>query len=231
MENKSYPEILHNISMEFCHGEKNRVEQFEKAILLLIDQIVTNERNKLLSDINISKSEHYMKNNNIKSDCDSCSRNDIIIGCTLKHENKCIINGKYTKYRRGHLLPCDRCKTYSVITKIDRVSDNSKDSIPRPSIRFMCLNCKNYPIIDTSIFKGYELRGMEFTEKYLHIYRRREKQGQKEESVQHTDSAQHTDSVQHTDSAQTTDRNESKIAIQQEEPEIEVVVVPTEQKQ
>ena len=184
MENKSYPEILHNICVEFGHGEKSRVEPFEKAIVLLIDQIVTDEKKKLLPIENQLKSEHYLKNENIKSDCESCSRNDIILGCTLKRKNQCLVDEKYTKYRRGYLLPCDRCKTYSVITKIDMISHSNKETIPRPAIKFMCLKCKDYPLINKGTFKGYELRGVEFTEKYLRICKKQELKRQNAEKTE-----------------------------------------------
>ena len=184
MEKKSYPELLHNICIEFGHGEKSRVDAFEKAIVLLIDQITTDEKKKLLPNENTPKDEHYLKNDNIKSDCESCSRHDIIVGCTLKHKNKCLVDEKYTKYRRGHLLPCDRCKTYSVITKIDRIPDNGENSIPRPAIKFICLKCKDYPLINKGIFKGYELRGMEFTDKYIRMYKQKEQREQKTEQTQ-----------------------------------------------
>jgi hypothetical protein len=178
MEKKSYSEILHNICIEFGHGEKSRVETFEKAIMSLIDQIVTDEKKKLLPNENFPKNEHYLRNDDIKNDCDSCSRHDIIVGCTLKHKNKCMVDGKHTKYRRVHLLPCDKCKTYSVVTKIDRIADNNKNSTPRPAIKFICLKCKDYPTINKGIFKGYELRGMEFTEKYLRMCKQRAEQEQ-----------------------------------------------------
>ena len=189
MEKKSYPEILHNICVEFGHGEKGRVDAFEKAIVLLIDQIVTDEKQKQIPIENHPKNEHYLKNDNIKNDCDSCSRHDIIVGCTLKHKNKCLVNDKYTKYRRGHLLPCDRCKTYSVVTKIDRIPDVNKDSIPRPAIKFLCLNCKDYPLINRGVFKGYELRGMEFTEKYIRMYKQKI-EVKSEQDAQQKDSGQ-----------------------------------------
>ncbi len=227
MENKSYPEILHNICVEFGHGEKGRVEPFEKAIVLLIDQIVIDEKKKLLP------TENYLKNENIKSGCESCSRHDIIVGCTLKHKSKCIIDGKYAKYRRGYLLPCDRCKTYSVVTKIDMVSDKNKENIPRPAIRFICLKCKDYPMINSGTFKGYELRGMEFTEKYLRMYKQRQdaESGKVEqEQRQDTESGKvEQEQRQDTESGKVeqTSVELSQVA-KQEETEIEVIAIPAQ---
>jgi hypothetical protein len=237
MENKSYPEILHNICVEFGHGEKSRIASFEKAITHLIDQIVTDEKKKLLQSEDhqkheniknenvksehikneTTKSDHYLKNENIKSDCESCSRNDIIVGCTLKHKNQCLVNDKYTKYRRGYLLPCDRCKTYSVITKIDMITSNSGNNIPRPSIKFMCLKCKDHPMINKGIFKGYELRGIEFTEKYLRICKQKE---------QHTDNvSDSTPVVQQTDNKPPMQQTDNTPLVKQEEHEIETIVI------
>lgn len=236
MEKKSYPEILHNICVEFGHGEKSRVEAFEKAIALLIDQIVTDEKKKILPSENHPKSEHYLKNENIKNDCESCSRNDIIVGCTLKRKNQCLVNEKYTKYRRGYLLPCDRCKTYSVITKIDMIPHNNKDNIPRPAIKFMCLKCKDYPMINKGTFKGYELRGVEFTEKYLRICKQKEQQKQNAEpekigDVKHIEPlqiVQRTESVQAAQAIQIVQQTENIPAMQQEEPEIEIIAISEE---
>ena len=179
MENKSYPEMLHEIFVEFGNGNKDIVTPFERSVTFFIDKMITEERKKL------SSNEHYLKNDNMKADCQSCSRHDAIIGCGLKHKNKCIDGEKYTKYRRAHMLPCDRCKTYSVITKIDKVhNSDANNNIPRPMITFTCVNCKDHPTIDGRIFRGYELRGMEFTEKYLNIHKQREQRLQKEQHVQ-----------------------------------------------
>ena len=237
MERKSYPEILHNICTEFGHGEKSRVETFEKAIISLIDQIVTDEKKKLLPNENSPKDEHYLRNNDIKNDCDSCSRHDIIVGCTLKHRNKCIIDGKYTKYRRGHLLPCDKCKTYSVVTKIDRIADSNKNNAPRPAIKFICLKCKDYPTINKGIFKGYELRGMEFTEKYLRMCKQRAEQKQCLQEAKSTEEHEETiKSVEKTVETAIGDRsdqmsvqNQTSMELsqnaQQTDPEIEIVAI------
>jgi hypothetical protein len=256
MENKSYPEILHNICVEFGNGEKSRIASFEKAITHLIDQMLTDEKKKLLQnwdrskheniknenpkDENIksehiknetTKSDHYLKNENIKSDCESCSRNDIIVGCTLKRKNQCLVNDKYTKYRRGYLLPCDRCKTYSVITKIDMIAHNNSNNIPRPSIKFMCLKCKEHPMINKGIFKGYELRGVEFTEKYLHICKQKEQHADSVSVVQKTDNApaiqqtEHTMAIQQTEHVMTVQQSDQAQLTKQEETEIESVAI------
>lgn len=229
MEKKSYPEILHNICVEFGHGEKNRVDSFEKAIVLLIDQIVTSEKKKLLPNGNNLKGEHYLKNEDIKSDCESCSRNDIIVGCTLKRKNKCLVNEKYTKYRRGYLLPCDRCKTYSVITKIDMIPHNNSNNIPRPAIKFICIKCKDYPMINNGTFRGYELRGVEFTEKYLSLCKQKE---QKEKNVEPEKIGDiklesHVQIVQQVDYIQIVHNTESTQVEQQTGPEIETVAIST----
>ena len=267
MENKSYPEILHNICVEFGHGEKSRIASFEKAITHLIDQIVTDEKKKLLQngdhqkhenikngdhqkheniknenpkDENVksehiknetTKSDHYLKNENIKSDCESCSRNDIIVGCTLKRKNQCLITGNYTKYRRGYLLPCDRCKTYSVITKIDMIPHNKSNNIPRPSIKFMCLKCKDHPMINKGVFKGYELRGIEFTEKYLRICKQKEQHTDNTLAIQKTDNTPAIQKTEHVMAIQQTERvivlqqTDNTLLVKQEEPEIETIAI------
>ena len=194
MENKSYPEMLHDIFVQFDHGDNGKVTPFEKSVTLLIDKMMTEERKKLLSNGN------YLKNENIKIDCESCSWNDTIAGCGLKHKNKCANGDKYIKYRRAYLLPCDRCKTYSVVTKIDKSSDKN-GNVLRPRIKFLCLNCKDYPMINGGIFRGYELRGIEFTERYLKMCKQQEQIEKQEQIV------------------------EQEPLVQREEPEIEVAEI------
>ncbi len=158
MEDKSYPTMLHDIFMRFDYGDKNVVTPFEKSVILLIDKMITDERKR--------SNGKYLTNKNIKADCESCSRHDTIVGCRLKKREQCINGNKYTKYRRGHLLPCDRCKTYSVITKIDKIT---KNNTILPSITFLCLKCRDHPIVDGRMFRGYELGGMVFAEKYAKV--------------------------------------------------------------
>ncbi len=160
MENKSYPEMLHDIFVRFDYGDKNVVTPFEKNVILLIDKMIIDEKKR--------SSGKYLENKNIKVSCESCSRHDTIVGCRLKRKEQCISGDKFTKYRRGHLLPCDRCKTYSVITKIDKVN---KNNTMVPAITFSCLNCRDHPIVNGRMFRGYELGGMEFSTKYVQVFR------------------------------------------------------------
>ncbi len=191
MEDKSYPEMLHDIFVRFDYGDKKTVTSFERNIILLIDKMMIEERKRLLPN------RGYLENKDIKIDCESCSRHDSVIGCRLKSKEQCKNGDKYIKYRRGHLLPCDKCKTYSVVTKIDKIQ---KNNVIIPAITFMCVKCKDHPMINGRIFRGYELRGMEFLAKYL------QKEKQTDPNVS-TDTEKQTDPNVSTDTEKQIDPN------------------------
>lgn len=171
MESISYPEMLHDIFVQYL-GDKDRVTPFETSVILLIEKILAIEKEKILSN------NAHLTNKDIKVNCDSCSWHNTITDCGLKPK-VCINNDKYTRYRKAHLLPCDRCKTYSVVTRLDKIVDKNTGNILRPVINFICLKCNENPIINGTIFRGYELKGIKFTSKYLKEFK--EKRQQKEE--------------------------------------------------
>jgi hypothetical protein len=166
---KSYPEMLHelfekyNDNKEIPASEKNlsenKISNFESSIINLIDNILETERKKLCK-----------RNDDIKVGCESCSWHNTVTDCGLT-ESICINNNKFTKYRKVHLLPCDRCKTYSVVTTLDKILDKNTGNILKPVLKFFCLKCNDSPIIGGTTFRGYELKGLRFTSKYLKIFK------------------------------------------------------------
>lgn len=167
MEIKSYPEMLHDIFVQYLDN-KDRITPFETSVILLIEKILTKEREKLSNN-------GYVKNDEIKVVCDSCSWHNTVTDCGLKPKI-CINNNKYTRYRKAHLLPCDRCKTYSVVTRVDKIIDKNTGNILKPVLNFFCLKCNENPIINGAIFRGYELKGIKFTSQYLKAFKEKRQQ-------------------------------------------------------